>query len=589
MKMILALVKDEGLVSESQRAQHDRLLTEAARNASLPPTGVKPPRELTEVLFESRYFETVDTRDTFYAILGMCNVVAFNQETAQRRQDSKGAVLVDYDKSLVEVYRDATSCILHRRGKPHRLADLWHPYKRGLLHAEGLPLWAVEWRSGTREDSDRETLEKHLRSFKWPQPLTLLPGDANEQHTIPNGAGVVTRAWYWPEPLTSDPKVLCLRARVLNYVAYLTDFTCDPDQLAEENFERLGLTAWAIHSNHMLRDPLEGHIIVYPNPEWEKFNPETHSRRLAILGVGIGGQLCLVPSTTQQGDLNVGIAPGLFAMAISPMRGDRTIGGLIPRDDAYKAIPKEPPRRSRISKIMMFLCDNSKLMLLPLTVAHLTLFSYTNLQSPGVTDLISCYYTMALFLLLGHAASLYLRAFEDGASTWPAVLKGLPILLPYSLGMMALIGYVEERPTKQLLKIAGAWVGASAVAFLVGHSLRLHRQIRVHMAIASRRIDVFKSLDSVTEVLGRDFQFQGPVLVRDRDFHGQSRFSRSERTQRWLRIRLWIDSLLTFRSRDRMYLRAKYNVMRSSIGDNLSSGKPWETAQKRPIQEFRLH
>jgi hypothetical protein len=69
---------------------------------------------------------------------------------------------------------------------------------------------------------------------------------------------------------------------VLNYVAYLTDFTCDPDQLAEENFERLGLTAWTIHSDHMLRDPLEGHVIVYPNPEWEMFNPETHSRRLAI-------------------------------------------------------------------------------------------------------------------------------------------------------------------------------------------------------------------------------------------------------------------------------------------------------------------
>ena len=108
MKMILALMKDEGLVSESQLTQHNRLLTEAARNASLPPTGVKPPRELTEVLLETRYFEANDTKDTFYAILGMCNIVAFSQETAQRRQDSKGAVLVDYEKSLVEVYHDAS-------------------------------------------------------------------------------------------------------------------------------------------------------------------------------------------------------------------------------------------------------------------------------------------------------------------------------------------------------------------------------------------------------------------------------------------------------------------------------------------------
>jgi hypothetical protein len=84
--------------------QYSRLLTEAVRNASLPPTGVKHPRQLTEVLLEARYFEATDPKDTFYAVLGMCNVVAFSKETAQRRQESKGAVLVDYEKPLVEVY-----------------------------------------------------------------------------------------------------------------------------------------------------------------------------------------------------------------------------------------------------------------------------------------------------------------------------------------------------------------------------------------------------------------------------------------------------------------------------------------------------
>ena len=68
----------------------------AAELYSLPPTGVKSPRELTKVLLETRHYEATDPRDTFYAVLGMCNVLAFSQETAHRRQDSKGAVLVDY-------------------------------------------------------------------------------------------------------------------------------------------------------------------------------------------------------------------------------------------------------------------------------------------------------------------------------------------------------------------------------------------------------------------------------------------------------------------------------------------------------------
>jgi hypothetical protein len=266
------------------------------------------------------------------------------------------------------------------------------------------------------------------------------------------------------------------------------------------------------------------------------------------------------------------------------MRSDRTIGGLIPRDDAYEAISKEPPRRPRSCAIVVFLCHNSTLMLVPLTAAFLALWYTTDWQISGVTKLISCYHTVALFLLFGHVASLYLRAFGLGAS-WHVCLKSLPVLVPWSLGMMALARAKELR-TWQPFTIAGVWVAVSAVALLVGHSLRLHRQIGAHMAIASRRIDVFKSLDSVTEILGREFQFQGPVLVRGRDYRDQ--FG-SSRAQRWLRIRFWIDSLLSFRSRDRTYLRAKYSVMRSSIGDNLSAGKPSEIAQKRPIQEFRLH
>jgi hypothetical protein len=565
MEMVRALVKDEVLDSEDQHMQYSRLLTEAVSNARLPPTGVKSPRQLTQVLLGARNFEATDPKDTFYAVLGMCNVVAFSKETAQRRQESKGAVLVDYEKSLVEVYQDATSCTLNRRGGPRNLADLWHPYKRGSLHGEGLPLWAVDWQSGTHEKNRRATL-KEARELRAPLSYSIV--EANEQHAAPDEAADVTGAWYWPQPLSSDPKILCLRARVLNYVAYLTDFTCEIDQLAEESFGRLGLTAWAIHGRRMLRDPMDGHVIMYPNPKWEKFNPETHSRRLAILGVGNRGQLCLVPSTTKKGDLIVGISPDLLAMAISPMRSDRTIGGLIPQDDAYENITDQPLERSRSTRIPMFLCDYSMLILLPFTVAFTTLLLHLDFPSSGATILMSSYCMLLLLLLLGHVASLYLHALNFDSPWSPrgwfrhwveiTSLLGQIILSPVFLLVFGTLT-IPVAQSDLRMKIATAWVGASVAALLVGYSLRISRQIRVHMAMASRRIDVFKTLDSVTEILGRDFEFHGAVLVRGCDF---SSLSGRRWAQYSLRIRFVIDSLLNSRTQDRSSLGAKFTGMR---------------------------
>jgi hypothetical protein len=57
-------------------------------------------------------------------------------------------------------------------------------------------------------------------------------------------AGIQDR-WYWPEPLQSERCcVLSLKARVLNYAAHLTDFTCDVPQC--KNFSKL--SHGAIHS-----------------------------------------------------------------------------------------------------------------------------------------------------------------------------------------------------------------------------------------------------------------------------------------------------------------------------------------------------
>jgi hypothetical protein len=586
-----ALMKDGDDVLEFQDHGIGRLLTEAARNAKLPPSGVKPPRDLVEVLLQARYFEASEPKDTFYAILGMCDVVAYGDAKAQRRQDFKGAVLVDYKKSLVAVYQDATSCILHRKGEPHMMANLWHSYKRGPLRAEGLPSWAVDWRTGTFEDSHRATLRECLQSEKLRTPLPLLLG-GDMQNIIPDESAVITRAWDWPEPRRSDPKVLLLPARVLNYVAYLTDFTCEPGQFVETKSKNLGLTARAIHGKRMLRDLQAGHVVVHPNPKWEKFSPESHAWRVALLGVGNDGQLCLVPSTTQKGDLIVAIAPGLLAMTISSTQGDQTVGGLIPRDDPYADITKEACRKPQLIKNLMFLCDFSMVILMPFTAGFITSLFYTS-RYPSVAAKVymGCYCAVLLILILGDVARSYLRTldFHPWTVSWMRLTLLLFQCFSLNLGNLCAKGIYEVKVDAHLELTIGL-TGIAVFIDLVGHALKIHRRIRVHMAIASRRIDVFKGLDNATNALGQDFEFRGPVLVSHYNRHLEPG---SHWAIAFLELRYNLGTfMLCVRSQfqHRQYpneRRTEHAEMRSSVHDNFTVGK--SDAWKRPIQEFRLH
>ena len=580
MKMIRALMKNEVLVSENQHTQYSRLLTEAVRNASLPPTGVKPPRQLAEVLLEARYFQAKDPKDTFYAVLGMCNVVAFSKETAQRRQEWKGAVLVDYEKPLVEIYHDATLCILHGKGEPDILADLWHSYRRSPLHTEGLPTWAIDWQSGTLEHDYRATLRKYFQSEFSRTPLKLRD-QTNGQHTTPDEALENPRAWYWPEPLHSDAKLLRLRARVLNYVAYLTDFTCGPEKFARTSYKCLGLTALAIHGKKMLRDPLVGRAIVYPHPEWVAFDPETHSWRLAVLGVGNSCQVCLVPSTTRKGDLIVAIAPDLLAMVISPIRSDGTATGLFEQHDPYEDITKAPLRESQFSRTAMFLCGNSILMLMPFTVAFLTSSHYLH-GSFAVMVSLACYCPVLLVLILGYVVMQY----------WCALHRLIDSRLLLSHGLFAIQCLASPFILLTLGSVGTAFVfsyiGAAVAIALIGPISQVLRQSRFHKAIASRRINVFKSLDCAAETLGRDFEFHGPAMIRYNHVDLAFTFGKHS-TIFSLRIQFAIAFLLNFRFQDRQRIRANYLEMLSSVEENFHKGKTTEFAWKRPIQEFRLH
>jgi hypothetical protein len=190
-------------------------LDEAQRNTRPGVGNTKAPRNLPRVLLESRDFLVTNPRDAFYAVLGMCSVVTFTKSTelttAQqlRYPKAKDAVLVDYSKSITEVYHDASLCILHRQRGQRNMADMWQYYKKSPLHSEGLPSWAIGWRDRLVGWSDQYISDFEIR---WG-----LPGD--DDHP----------GWFWPEPMELDPRVLCLKAKVLNYVAHLTDYTCRPD------------------------------------------------------------------------------------------------------------------------------------------------------------------------------------------------------------------------------------------------------------------------------------------------------------------------------------------------------------------------
>jgi hypothetical protein len=579
VKTMRALVKDEESISEPREAHYNRLLGEAMRNATMPPSGIKSPRDLVEVLLQARHFEVSDPKDTFYAVLGMCNVVAFSNAPGEPPQNSKGAVLIDYNKTLVEVYRDATSCILHRKGGPDKLADLWHSYRRGSLHMEGLPYWAVDWQSGTSADG---AALKFIGSRPLPIDRTLSPAKSDGRYTMGNKAAAPSRAWYWPEPVHSDANILRLRARALNYVAYLTDFTCEPAKFLEERLEdrlgsdqrdeRLGSTGLTIHGTKLLRDPLVGHAIVYPAPEWKQFDPQEHSLRVAILGVGNDSQICLVPSNTKKGDLIVAIAPGLFAMVISPMQGDGTAGGLIPQNDPYEGVTKESSRVCQPWKAMISLCDLPVFFLAPATF-----FATAATIGQGI---VACTLAMAhcglllLFFLSEYLVWGHRLRYMKGDFPCPR-MYGNFLLMVQSVGVGLFLS------TTSVTKL-----GLSISFFTMLKLWRVYHQIDCHVRIASRRIEVSKTLNNATGTLGHDYEFRGPVFIRYWDRH---LVSGHELLPLYLKLRFAIGTLLHIRSRERQRLKAEFfEIWDSSERDRIEwweDGYVWD----RPIQEFRLH
>jgi hypothetical protein len=236
--------------------------------------------------------------------------------------------------------------------------DMWHSYRRGPLHSQGLASWAVDWRSGVLEEGDRAALKHHMRSYQASfetSPRVLdsdnyaeflrRPRDLFEVRHVHLARGW-TPLWTYPtgqrraieqreytmvgigRNRCSRSDVACspLKARVLEHVAHLTDFTCDVQDFLETfnkskhdggpypfELEQTGISIHARASVDRRGHPF--HHLRWITP----YHPQRHSWRLSILGVANDAQLCLVPPTAVKGDLIVAVAPGMLPMLIHPI------------------------------------------------------------------------------------------------------------------------------------------------------------------------------------------------------------------------------------------------------------------------------
>jgi len=547
---------------KSRELKVSTLLKEAQRNTVLPPNGVKPPRNLIEVLLQSKDFAVTDPRDTFYAILGMCNVSSFTRASRDHER-SPNAVLLDYSKSIAEVLQDASLYLMNCQNNSTSLANLWHSYKRGNEHSGTLPTWAVDWRSGTLDDACRASLQDAMRTrqeiFKrqssggffalwmceWVSPNSDegLPDDGTvdidpARHWVPlwshphHGQGsqptenldafelVPREVLKLPDSLQPDRSVICLKARELNYVAHLTDYTCGLEHFltATHHFYRafLGLEGLSIHARQL---PRKNHTFLRMTElgcvSLEPYGKASHSWRIAILGVGNDAQVALVPSIAKKGDIVIGVGPGMLPMLISPLQSGATTAGLFPEDDPYERIPLGTPSPARYERIASV---PSVLLPILLIAFHIPL-SRIPARSAASTPLLVCYgiiippclayslWMIHLSMRRTHVHPLALPNVDEECNLviWEKfmvyiTLTAFPACISLTTGLLQTIFIVYFCLTIGTLLLGRIWL--------------YQRRLSDNITIARRRTQVSTRLDKVSKTLNHEFDFHGPIFVK---------------------------------------------------------------------------
>jgi hypothetical protein len=553
------------------------LLQEARSNADVPlHGGAKPPRYLVEVLLQSRQFKFTDPRDTFYAVLGMCNIETRAGPSYGGRGDPRKVVSVDYQKPLYEVYNDASFYIINNQTSLNVFVALWHRYRRSPSHSEGLATWAVDWLSGVRS---RSGLDRAVSIASW-LPLGEAKHDdgrARERHL--------------PPFLQEDRTVLRLEARVLNYVAHLTDYTCD-DEGNIGSFA-LGTASMSVHVDGFADSPGAWFSEIPHRPV--KFDRKIHKWRLAILGVADTSQLCLVPSSASKGDLVVAVAPGLPPMLISPRPGNSAAASFYEPRDPWEARSCDVAHTSRLGipvKLFpdLWLINMSFLLVCPLVFTILFWafrFDNTTLQPSllPLTYTYACVYTRCILWDQRRPSEL----FDDIERWWIMLPSAGSFGCPFYTVLLIIFFWSGTRSLR-LVALAGFYLAFALSTMAINQFWQHCALVHNAIPIAFRRERLCTLLDNVVKTTGRDYEFHGPLFLREPMNWQLIPGDREPRLMHFFNI--WVPCWLfgfAVAVNNRTTGRPRVEkFMESRLFDRIVEGK-YGRVRSRPVQQFRLH
>ncbi|KAI1735168.1 heterokaryon incompatibility protein-domain-containing protein, partial [Xylaria scruposa] len=290
----------------------DWRLDDLTRNSEpVKPRQHKPFRSLPEILASSQNFEMTDRRDLIYASLGMCGIPATTPYSNLSMSPSM-SIVVDYGKTLSQVLQDIIEYMLRtsisdafnfRASSPHQTADL-------------LPSWIADWQHNCCSAAEIASIKKAMaiqdipifgHKLTW-FPLRLIARfDTHDLFVAPSHA----RQWQVPRPLGDGS--LELPARVIDYVAELTDFVCDLEWLLSADED-----AWDLYQMATLGSAPKR---LAKCKTKRRFDPQRDHRRLAIMRTPADTHIALVPADTAVGDFLVAVAPDVLPLVLSPKDG----------------------------------------------------------------------------------------------------------------------------------------------------------------------------------------------------------------------------------------------------------------------------
>ena len=232
-------------------------------------------------------------------------------------------IVVDYKKTLSEVLQDVFSYML----QTEYITQAFHFREPCSQTLASLPSWAVDWQHGCCSEEEtgaimlavsRHASQRIGHIYTWCplSPDTRLtyinpPLDDNwhsNEATYPFIASEGQRNYGTPRPLSDGS--LELPARVIDYVATLTDYTCELEWLVGDSKE-----AYELYRSPTLGSAPEN---LAKCEHKRRFDPARDHRRLAIMRTPANTHIALVPADTEVGDFFVAVAPEILPLVVSP-------------------------------------------------------------------------------------------------------------------------------------------------------------------------------------------------------------------------------------------------------------------------------